>query len=82
MLADLRQRLQTLQTPAGIAGGPGLLPLGMAAVDAALGGGLARGVLHEIAAASEAHLAAATGFALALAAVSTSPLPSGEVGSP
>ena len=56
------------EKPAGIADGPGILPLGIAAIDAALGGGLARGALHEIAAASEAHLAAATGFALGLAA--------------
>jgi protein ImuA len=40
--------------------------LGLAAIDGALGGGLARGALHEIAAAGEAHLAAAAGFALAV----------------
>ncbi len=68
MLEQLRQRLQALQKTAGIADGPGVLPLGIAAIDAALGGGLARGALHEIAAASEAHLAAAAGFALGLAA--------------
>ena len=68
MLEQLRQRLQALQKTAGIADGPGVLPLGIAAIDAALGGGLARGALHEIAAASEAQLAAATGFALGLAA--------------
>jgi len=68
MLEQLRQRLQALQKPAGIEDGPGVLPLGVAAVDAAIGGGLARGALHEIAAPSETHLAAATGFALGLAA--------------
>jgi protein ImuA len=68
MLEELRQRLQALQKTTGLGPGPGALPLGIAGVDAALGGGLARGALHEIAAASEAHLAAATGFALALAA--------------
>jgi protein ImuA len=67
MIEELRRRLQALQKPAGIEDGPGMLPLGIAAVDGALGGGLARGALHEIAAASEAHLAAATGFALGLA---------------
>jgi protein ImuA len=36
-------------------------------VDAALGGGLACGALHELAPAGPIHLAAATGFALALA---------------
>jgi len=64
MLSELRQRLQALQRPAGIEDDPGTLPLGIEAIDLALGGGLARGALHEIAAANEAHLAAATGFAL------------------
>jgi protein ImuA len=67
MLEQLRQRLQALQKPAGIGDDPGTLPLGIRAIDAALGGGLARGALHEIAAPGEAHLAAATGFALGLA---------------
>ncbi len=70
MLDQLRQRLQTLQKPPGIDHDPGTLPLGIAAIDATLGGGLARGALHEIAASSEAHLAAATGFVLGLAACS------------
>ena len=43
MLKQLRQRLQALQKPAGIADGPRVLPLGIAAIDAALGGGFARG---------------------------------------
>jgi len=64
MLAELRQRLQALQRPAGLDGGPGSLPLGVEAVDAVLGGGLLRGALHEIAAPGEAHLAAAAGFAV------------------
>jgi protein ImuA len=68
MIEQLRQRLRALEKPAGIADGPGVLPLGIPPIDAALGGGLARGALHEIAAASETHLAAATGFALRLAA--------------
>ena len=40
---------------------------GIATIDDALGGGLACGALHEIAAMRETHLPAATGFALALA---------------
>jgi protein ImuA len=68
MIEQLRQRLRALEKPAGIGDGPDVLPLGIAAIDDTLGGGLARGALHEIAAASEAHLATATGFALALAA--------------
>jgi protein ImuA len=67
MIAQLRQSLRALQKPAGIADGPGILPLGIERIDLALGGGLARGALHEIAAAGEAHIAAAAGFALGLA---------------
>ena len=70
MIEQLRQRLQALQNTARIENGPGgslqALPLGIAAIDAALGGGLARGALHEIAAPSEAHLTATTGFVLRL----------------
>ena len=51
MIAQLRQRLQMLQRPAGIDSDPGCQPLGVAAIDDALGGGLGRGALHEIAAA-------------------------------
>ena len=84
MIDELRQRLQALQKTTGIDQAPGALPLGIAEVDDALGGGLARGALHEIAAAGEAHLAAATGFALAVLSlgsdVHSSPLPWGEVG--
>jgi protein ImuA len=68
MIEQLRQRLAALQKAAGIEDGPGGLPLGIAAIDEALGGGLSRGALHEIAAPGEAHLTAATGFALGLAA--------------
>ena len=45
-----------------------LLPLGAAPVDAALGGGLALGCLHELAPATPLHLGAAAGFAVMLAA--------------
>src|SRR5438067_1578931 len=44
------------------------LALGIPSLEAALGGGLAAGALHEIAAAREAEIPAATGFALILAA--------------
>lgn len=70
MIEQLRQRLQALQKVTGIDGDPDSLPLGITAVDDVLGGGLARGALHEIAAPGEAHLAAATGFALGLVASS------------
>ncbi len=68
MLEQLRQRLRALEKPSLLEDAAGTLPLGIAAIDAVLGGGLARGALHEIAAASEAHLTAATGFMLGLAA--------------
>src|SRR5439155_18901480 len=45
-----------------------ILGLGVDTLDAALGGGLACGVLHEFAPTAPIHLAAATGFAVALAA--------------
>ena len=68
MIEQLRQTLRALEKPAGFEGEAGAMPFGIGAIDAALGGGLPRGALHEIAAASEAHVAAATGFTLALAA--------------
>ena len=48
--------------------GGGVLPLGAELIDAALGGGLALGSLHELAPATSLHFGAAAGFALALAA--------------
>ena len=68
MMEELRQTLRALEKPALLEDAAGTLPFGIAAVDGVLGGGLACGALHEIAAASEAHLAAAAGFTLALAA--------------
>ena len=67
MLDDLRQRMRALERPATLEGSVAVLPLGVSEVDAALGGGLARGALHEIAAVSEAHLPAATGFVAGVA---------------
>ncbi|MEA2976575.1 MAG: protein ImuA [Alphaproteobacteria bacterium] len=46
----------------------GSLPLGLAELDAALGGGFAFGAVHELAPSALWHLGATTGFALALAA--------------
>jgi protein ImuA len=65
----LRRELWALETATGLAGEGGApLSLGIPEIDAALGGGLGLGALHEIAATGEAATAAATGFALALAA--------------
>jgi protein ImuA len=50
------------------------IPFGISSLDAALGGGLATGALHEIAAAREPEIPAATGFALILAARYRGPL--------
>src|SRR5215510_11848124 len=69
MIAQLRRRLLALQRPPGIGDGPGSLPLGISPIDAVLGGGLMRGALHEIAAWGEAHITAASGFALGIASL-------------
>jgi protein ImuA len=47
--------------------------LGVAAIDGALGGGLAGGALHELSAATALHFGATAGFALALAALARAP---------
>src|SRR5262245_28400721 len=69
----LRRQLCALEAATGLAGDCGVpLALGNPVIDGALGGGLSAGALHEIAAAREAETAAASGFALALAARRTS----------
>jgi protein ImuA len=67
MTKQLRRRLLALQRISGIADSSGTLPLGIAAIDTVLGGGLLRGALHEIAAPGESHFTAAAGFALGVA---------------
>jgi protein ImuA len=69
-IASLRRTILSLEgRPAVLADDPAAFsPFGVPAVDAALGGGLRRGVLHEIAATGEAEIASATGFTLTLAA--------------
>lgn len=69
-IAALRQQLKSLQKLPGLEDA-GALPFGIAGIDGILGGGLARGALHEIAAPGEAQLAAVTGFALGLAALAS-----------
>lgn len=69
----LRRQLCALEAATGLAGDCGApLALGHPVIDGALGGGLSTGALHEVAAAREAETAAASGFALALAARMTS----------
>jgi protein ImuA len=62
----LKHAIRSIETGAGIEP-RAAIPLGVPAIDDALGGGLARAALHEIAAARESAIAAATGFALMLA---------------
>jgi protein ImuA len=65
----LRRALSTAETATGLAGEGGIpLTLGIALIDGVLGGGLSGSALHEIAAARETEIDAATGFALALSA--------------
>src|SRR6266571_2887359 len=64
----LRRQLRAAEANGLIGEDDALLTLGIPAIDGALGGGFARGALHEIAAAHEPESTAAAGFALALAA--------------
>jgi protein ImuA len=63
----LRQAIRAGES-VGLPSDAGAIPLGIAAIDTALAGGLAGGALHEIAAPRETDMAAASGFAFALAA--------------
>jgi protein ImuA len=69
-LGPLRQALASIEPHSGFPLGAeeAALPLGLPAVDALLAGGLALKALHEVAPAAPAHLGAAFGFALAIAA--------------
>lgn len=66
ILAALRQRLAPLEQGLSCGAAPAF-PLGLPEIDGPLGGGLARGALHEVFAATPADAAAATGFSLSLA---------------
>jgi protein ImuA len=70
-LRRLRQELVTIEKNTCFSEDAGVLPLGLAAADATLGGGLARGALHDLAPAVPAQFGAAAGFALAVAALAT-----------
>src|SRR6266849_1386932 len=68
LIDRLRRRLRAVEASTGLGeAGAGVVTLGVPPIDGALGGGLICGALHEIAAARETEIAAATGFALALA---------------
>ena len=67
-LERLRRTLNAAEAANGLAGNRGsLITLGLPVIDDILGGGLSCSTLHEIAAVGEREIAAATGFALALA---------------
>lgn len=67
-LHSLRRELARIETGGATHARPGRsLSLGVAPLDAALGGGLALGAVHEIGPAAPMHFGAATGFAVALA---------------
>jgi protein ImuA len=66
-MQELRNTIARMERPPGLEDA-GVQPFGIAALDAVLGGGLARGALHEISAVSEAHVATASGFALGICA--------------
>ena len=68
LIDRLRRKLSAAEAATGLTGCTAPLTLGIPAIDATLGGGVGRGALHEIAAVRESETAAATGFALALAA--------------
>src|SRR5215470_12279957 len=71
-LCHLRQTLATLDRDKGFSlAEEESLPLGMPAIDDALGGGLACAALHELAPAAPAQFGTAAGFALAIAALHT-----------
>lgn len=65
-LSALRTAIAGLQPGSSSAGGAALFQLGLPALDAALGGGLACGALHEVYARGTQDAAAAAGFGLAL----------------
>lgn len=64
--AALKRKIARIEGPPARAG-PGLAPLGHADVDTALGGGLARGRLHELFALDSADASSGAGFAAMLA---------------
>ena len=67
LITHLRQKLSLVERTTGLAGECGAcVKLGIGVIDAALGGGLACGALHEVAAARETETPSATSFALAV----------------
>jgi len=69
-LIRLRHQVAQIETsPPELAGAEASVPLGIAAIDTVLGGGLALAAMHELAPALPIHAGATQGFAIALAAL-------------
>jgi protein ImuA len=66
-LSALKRRIAVIEGTRSVLEDRKILPLGVPGIDAALGGGLAFGALHELQPAGPLHLGATFGFALALA---------------
>jgi protein ImuA len=69
VLRALKRSVRSLEP----ARGSGAIPFGIVPIDRALGGGLARAALHEVAASGESAITAATQFALGLASQAQEP---------
>jgi protein ImuA len=68
-LDHLRRAITSIEKNTGFTEDPGTVPLGLPAADNALGGGLARAAVHDVAPAAPAHFGAASGFSFALMAL-------------
>ena len=68
-LKELRQAVASIEKHWGFPEDPGMLKLGLPEVDAALGGGLVRAAVHELAPARPAQFGAAAGFTCAIMAL-------------
>jgi len=78
-LSALRRQIAAIEGMRSVLEDRKILPLGVAGIDAALGGGLASGALHELQPETSLHLGAAFGFALALARGAQRMCPAGDV---
>ncbi len=68
-LSQLRQAVASIEKHWGFPEDPGVLPLGLPALDAALGGGLARAAVHELAPGAAGAVRRRGGFAFAIMAL-------------
>src|SRR5262245_19064773 len=78
-LSALRRQIAAIEGTSSVLEDRKILTLGVAIIDAALGGGLASGALHELQPETSLHLGAAFGFALALTRGAQRMCPAGDV---